>query len=132
MMERENNIPGPTWQSVWINLIIRATEEWRNGLYISSWKTTLQLYAWLPKECKEDVKDKIEKIRNTVLDIQYNATVPYSSLRIVERERNLQRYLAGPLLDVHAAIEQSLETRGWISKAAGVSPQVKHTKPARF
>jgi hypothetical protein len=39
-------------------------------------------------------------------------------------------YLVNGLLEVHAKTQLSLEAHGWICKAAGASPQVKHKKEA--
>lgn len=131
---RESNLPSGTWESVWINLIIRAAEEWRNGEYISSWNTTQELYSWLPKECKADVEDLMDEIKKRLQVLSQHACVtqPYHGLRAIRRRQLYHEYLYQKLLDLHGAIQSSLESHDWICKASGVSPQVKHRQPARF
>ena len=124
------NLPSGTWESVWINLIIRATSEWRDGNYIGSWNTTQELYSWLPQECKAETKKQIEAIREKLKTFYSNDPVYHR--RVIAQNNMKANYLYAALLEVHEAIEKSLETHGWICKTSGASPQIQHSKEARF
>jgi hypothetical protein len=113
---------------VWVNLIIRATEEWRTGKMHDSFSTTKQLYAWLPQACKKDCKPTLDKLyadleKITVRDANYIN-------RHVRLFRAVEKFLCPRLLELHEKIQESLETHGWICKPVGASPQVKHKKEA--
>ena len=126
--QNESNFPSGTWQSIWINLIIKATEEWRSWEMHKSLLTTRQLYAWLPKECKKECKPLLDKLLADYEKVSVYG-VDYIT-RQMRLHRKTEKFLYHRLLELHTKIQESLETHGWICKPVGASPQVKHKKEA--
>lgn len=125
---RESNYPTGTWESIWINLILRATEEWRSGDVIGSYFTTIELFTWLPLECKKDVEAMMNEIKEGYLNVKgKGVTLDFARLNLVKERK---RFLGVRLIKLQSAIQSSLETHGWISKPVGSSPQIKHKKEA--
>ena len=93
-----------------------------------SLRTTRQLYAWLPKECKEDCKELLDKLLADYGKLSaFGAEYFTRQIRLRNKE---EKFLYHRLLELHAKIQESLEAHGWICKPIGASPQVKHKKEA--
>lgn len=118
----ESNFPSGTWESVWISLIMKAVREWQDRNFFQSFRTTKILFSWLPDECKKEAEGKIKAIEKKCLD----TGLKWSLQHAVKGPE----FLFSMLLDLHSTIQSSLETHGWICKAVGASPQIKHKKEA--
>ncbi len=129
----DENIPGPTWQNTWITLINRLNREWCDGNMETAWCTIQALFAWLPLECKREVKSDMEKIRGNLQKLGANLIGDLSFRRTANLQKSRHNYLYKALLEMSEKIQTSLEEHGWISKQEqGATPQVKHSMRAHM
>lgn len=118
---REQNMPGGTWQSTWINLINQANQQFIEGKLPEAFTTTRILYVWLPIKCKEDCKTLFEKTVNDYCKIKVTGC-DYISQALALR-RATYSYLGPRIIPLLTAFQESLERRGWISKGSNLAPR---------
>ena len=127
----ESNYPTGTWESIWIGQITKAMEEWHKKRFMDSLRTTKILYSWLPEEVKEEAKPKLDEIESTIKKtLKDKAAFQWAMQHSHYTVTGLEYFLFTSLLELHSLIQSSLEEHGWICKAVGASPQVKHKKEA--
>ena len=139
----ESNYPTGTWESIWIGQITKAIEEWHRRRFMDSLRTTKILYSWLPEEVKAEAKPKLDEIENMIknalasesVERRDNEAEATAAFQWVMQHAHysaarLDYFLFSSLLELQSLIQSSLEDHGWICKAVGASPQVKHKKEA--
>jgi len=129
-MSNQEHIVSPTWQSVFINLIIDATEKWRQGDYRGSYDSMNALLSWMPQACFDECKGEFEKLEKEYakVTIRYHANHAEAH-RLAKKASDY--YLHNHLLKLFALCRGSLEAHGWISKEGGfpgLDPNAESTK----
>jgi hypothetical protein len=123
----QNNNPTVTWQSVFINNILDATEKYRVGEYFGSWDSMKALLAWMPEECYQEcnpIFDKFEKdFKKSCTVIAYGYVTCYN-----RAQKTAASYLHLNLLELFRVARSSLEKNGWISKDFNIQPRNPNAK----
>jgi hypothetical protein len=120
-MSQEKIIYG-TWTSVFINLIIDATEKWRFGNYLGAYDTMKVLLAWMPEICVKECQPIYKTFEDNYIK---NCTIEeygYSN----RATKTANSYLHKNLLSLFTTVRTSLEKNGYLGKDSGASPRSSH------
>lgn len=117
----EQHQVGPTWQSIWINLIHKANEQYLIGELKSSWNTIIILNSWLPEETQNECKEKFVEITNKLEENRKN-TKGHDRITIEHQFNNKNKaILIRKIPEILSKIRSSLETHNWITRPSGYS-----------
>jgi hypothetical protein len=120
----ENHIVTPTYQSILINTISTVIERMNNTDPFGAWLALRNLYRWLPKECKDEVKPKYDEIAQQLANI--NKTSQYLDMYTTRSTRHTKQkqFLLQANEILSESISESMRLHNWLDRDGTIRARI--------
>lgn len=110
------------YQAVLLPVVNDVNKKWDAGDYVGAFNSIRMEYAWLPPECKKEVKEAYDKARRDISQIKSSARDMDISSRRTKIAITTKEYIYDVVLTLSELFHDSLDAHHYLEKQ-GIRPK---------